>query len=94
MTLVIYYLNNRGFYSEINNLILGYIYAIDNGYNFRVDSSTSKLYFQKGFEYYFESINTNNVGNKISKSFIINGVHCPNFKKIRLQDISFQKKET
>ncbi len=92
MTLVTYYLNNRGFYSEINNLILGYIYAIDNEYNFRVDSSTSKLYFQKGFEYYFESININNTNNKISKSLIINGVHCLNFKKIRLQNISFQKK--
>jgi hypothetical protein len=53
-----YCLTNRGLFSELNNLINGYYFALREGSSFTVDDSESRLYFSEGFESYFRSIDT------------------------------------
>jgi hypothetical protein len=86
-------LTNRGFYSEINNLINAYIYAAQNGLDFSVDASISKLYFSKGFHYYFEPLVINNNVHQ-SDELIMKGVHCSNFRMMRSEckNIPFEVK--
>ena len=58
---LIYSLGRRGFFSEINNMILAKIYAKDNNYEFSVNSLYWNCRLKKGLRDYFKlSLNENN----------------------------------
>lgn len=60
---LIYNLGRRGFFSEINNMILAKIYAHNNNYNFEVNSTYWNCRFKKGLRDYFclSLIENNNI---------------------------------
>jgi len=90
MKIVKYNLTNRGLFSEINNMINGYIWAKRRGYGFVVNSSESRLYFSQGFTYFFKTIDDDHI--KPQHVFLVEGVRCPNFRAIRSEKISFETK--
>ncbi|MEQ8580130.1 MAG: hypothetical protein RIC30_06160 [Marinoscillum sp.] len=53
MTPLIYHLTFRGFYSEINNLILGYLFALDQGHPFKLYSKDWISAYDRGWQDYF-----------------------------------------
>ncbi len=53
MKLLVYHLTFRGFYSEINNLVLGYLFALDKGYHFKLYSKDWVSAYDRGWQDYF-----------------------------------------
>jgi hypothetical protein len=95
MKIMVYHLTDRGFYSEINSLISGYIYAQRKGYEFQVESKDSPLYFSEGFYHYFEATPPLPPSRQdpAVERIEAKGMGCKIFNQIRSEAYTFQEKQ-
>lgn len=102
-TLYIYRITSRGLLSEINNLIVAIYYCEINDYDLKVeleerDGLDGRLYFQYGFEKYFNLKSNYDINKNYTKKIICAGFGKSNddptgleFLKIRRLHINFEK---
>jgi len=88
-----YELSERGFFSEINNMINAFNYAIKKGYDFQLETGRSPLYFSKGkYEHYLRKFWTDSLPcSSYSKIHHCHGIDQM-FQRIRRDRMSFQQK--